>query len=48
MTLTIILFVLVSVGIVMFAYALNKQRNTHREEGLKDGKKVREGNTGDL
>ncbi len=39
---------MVSLGIVMFAYALNKQRNSHRDQGLNAGKKVREGDTSDF
>ncbi len=48
MTLAIILFVMVLLGIALFGYAfhLSKQRNKNRQDAMESGKDVREGKTG--
>ena len=48
MTLTIILFLMVSLGISMFAYAMKRERDMSREQGLKDRKDVHEGKSGNF
>ncbi len=48
MTLAIILFIMVLLGIALFSYAfqLNKQRNKNRDDAMESGQDVREGKTG--
>lgn len=42
MTLTIVLFVLVLLGFVMFGYGMNKKKNMNKEDALKSGQQVRQ------
>jgi cbb3-type cytochrome oxidase subunit 3 len=42
MTLTIVLFVLVLLGFVMFGYGMNKKKNAHKEDAMRSGEQIRE------
>jgi len=42
MTLTIILFLLVLCGLILFGYRLNKDQSINKEDAMNDGENIRE------